>query len=281
VTPFRLAAPAAIPVHARNMAHWIVVFVLGVIEGITEFLPVSSTGHLLIAERLMQARQSDLFNVVIQAGAVLAVIPLFQDRILGALRNPGNPAIRDYWTKLIAAFVITGAGGVVLEKLKVKLPEDPTPVGIALLVGGILFVAVEWLIRGRKGAEAITWNIAIAMGVGQLVAAVFPGASRSGTTILLALILGLSRTAATEFTFLLGIPTMLAASGLKIFKALHHPPADAVPEDWAAVGIGFVVSALVSFVVVKWLLGYVRNHTFTAFGWYRIAAGLFVLLLLR
>ena len=281
MTPFRLAAPAAIPVHARNMAHWIVVFVLGVIEGITEFLPVSSTGHLLIAERLMQARQSDLFNVVIQAGAVLAVIPLFQDRILGALRNPGNPAIRDYWTKLIAAFVITGAGGVVLEKLKVKLPEDPTPVGIALLVGGILFVAVEWLIRGRKGAEAITWNIAIAMGVGQLVAAVFPGASRSGTTILLALILGMSRTAATEFTFLLGIPTMLAASGLKIFKALHHPPADAVPEDWAAVGIGFVVSALVSFVVVKWLLGYVRNHTFTAFGWYRIAAGLFVLLLLR
>ena len=263
------------------MAHWIVVFVLGVIEGITEFLPVSSTGHLLIAERLMQARQSDLFNVVIQAGAVLAVIPLFQARIMGALRNPGNPAIRDYWTKLIAAFVITGAGGVVLEKLKVKLPEDPTPVGIALLVGGLLFVAVEWLIRGSKGSESITWNIAIAMGVGQLVAAIFPGASRSGTTILLALILGMSRTAATEFTFLLGIPTMLAASGLKIFKALHHPPAGAVPEDWAAVGVGFLVSALVSFVVVKWLLGYVRNHTFTAFGWYRIAAGLFVLLLLR
>jgi hypothetical protein len=154
-------------------------------------------------------------------------------------------------------------------------------VGIALLVGGVLFLVAEWLIRGRKGNDQITWTIAIAVGVGQLVAAVFPGASRSGTTIIVALILGLNRTAATEFTFLLGIPTMLAASGLKIFKALHHPPVGAVPEDWSAVGLGFLVSAVVSFVVVKWLLGYVRNHTFSAFGYYRIAAGLLILIALR
>lgn len=264
-----------------NMSHWIVVLVLGLIEGITEFLPVSSTGHLLLAERLLHARQSDLFNVVIQAGAVLAVIPLFRGRILNAFQNPGVESVRDYWSKLIAAFLITGFGGVVLDKMKVKLPEDPTPVGVALLVGGVLFLVAEWLIRGRKGGEEITWIIAVAVGVGQLVAAVFPGASRSGTTIILALILGLNRTAATEFTFLLGIPTMLAASGLKIFKALHHPAEGAVPEDWAAVAVGFLVSAVVSFVVVKWLLGYVRNHTFTAFGYYRIAVGLLVLLALR
>lgn len=264
-----------------TMSHWIIVLLLGVIEGITEFLPVSSTGHLLIAERLLHARQSDLFNVVIQAGAVLAVIPLFSGRILGALQNPGSSTVRDYWSKLGAAFVITGVGGVVLDKMKVKLPEDPTPVGIALLVGGVLFLVAEWLIRGRKGNDQITWTIAIAVGAGQLVAAVFPGASRSGTTIIVALILGLNRTAATEFTFLLGIPTMLAASGLKIVKALHHPPAGAAPEDWSAVGLGFLVSAVVSFVVVKWLLGYVRNHTFSAFGYYRIAAGLLILLALR
>lgn len=260
------------------MSHWIVVFVLGVIEGITEFLPISSTGHLLIAERLLNARQSDLFNVVIQAGAVLAVIPLFRERIFGALTHSGSPSVRDFWIKLMTAFVITGAGGVVMEKLKVKLPEEPGPVGIALLVGGVLFLLAEWLIRGKRGSEEITWTIAVAMGVGQLVAAAFPGASRSGTTIVLALWLGLSRTAATEFTFLLGIPTMLAASGLKIYKALHHPPPGAAPEDWAAVGLGFLVSAAVSFVVVKWLLGYVRNHTFNPFGWYRIAVGAAILL---
>lgn len=262
------------------MSHWIVVFVLGVIEGITEFLPVSSTGHLLIAERLLHARQSDLFNVVIQAGAVLAVIPLFRGRILNAVSNPGSPQVRDFWIKLLTAFVITGAGGVVMDKLKVKLPEAPGPVGIALLVGGVLFLVAERVIRGRPGSEEITWSIAVAMGVGQLVAAAFPGASRSGTTIVLALLLGLSRTAATEFTFLLGIPTMLAASGLKIFKALHHPVPGAAPEDWGAVGLGFVVSAAVSFVVVKWLLGYVRHHTFNPFGWYRIAVGAGVLLLM-
>lgn len=263
------------------MTNWLVVTLLGVIEGVTEFLPVSSTGHLLIAEHLLKVRESDLFNVVIQAGAVLAVIPLFRRRLGQFATSWQQPAVRDYGLKLLVAFGLTGAGGVVLEKLHFKLPEEALPVGIALLVGGVLFVLVERLILGRPGSEEITWAVALAVGIGQLVAAVFPGASRSGTTIILALLLGLSRTAATEFTFLVGIPTMLAASGLKIFKALHHPPAGAVPEDWAGVGVAFVVAALVSFVVVKWLLDYVRSHTFTPFGWYRIAVGAAVLLLLK
>jgi undecaprenyl-diphosphatase len=271
----------SLSVHPRRMTNWLVVTLLGVIEGVTEFLPVSSTGHLLIAEHLLKVRESDLFNVVIQAGAVLAVIPLFRRRLGQFVTGWQQPAVRDYGLKLLVAFGLTGAGGVVLEKLHFKLPEEALPVGIALLVGGVLFVLVERLIRGRPGSEEITWAVALAVGIGQLVAAVFPGASRSGTTIILALLLGLSRTAATEFTFLVGIPTMLAASGLKIFKALHHPPAGAVPEDWAGVGVAFVVAALVSFVVVKWLLGYVRSHTFTPFGWYRIAVGAAVLLLLK
>ena len=265
------------------LPHWLIVVVLGIIEGITEFLPVSSTGHLLIAEKLLHIHESDLFNVVIQAGAVLAVIPLFPQRIGQLFTGLDRPEVRDYWIKLTAAFVITGIGGLILTKMKFKLPEEALPVGLALLIGGVLFVAVEWWLgrEGRERATEITWAIVVVVGLGQLIAAVFPGSSRSGTTILLMLMLGLARPAATEFSFLVGIPTMLAASGLKIFKELRHPEPGAAPENWAMVGLGFVVAALVSFVVVKWLLGYVRTHTFTAFGWYRIAAGLLILLFLR
>ena len=117
------------------------------------------------------------------------------------------------------------------------------------------------------------------LGLGQLLAAVFPGASRSGTTILLCLLLGLARPAATEFCFLVGIPTMLAAGGLKIFKAVHHPAVGAPPEQWGMVLLGFIVSAIVSFIAVKWLLRYVQTHTFVIFGWYRIALGAALLIL--
>jgi undecaprenyl-diphosphatase len=147
-----------------------------------------------------------------------------------------------------------------------------------LLIGGVLFVLVERWLKGRTLSNNITWTIALAAAIGQLVAAVFPGASRSGTTILAMLVLGLNRSLATEFSFLVGIPTMLAAGGLKIFKALSNPPANAQPEDWNMVALGFVVSALVSFVVVKWLLRYVQTHTFTVFGWYRIALAAVLLL---
>ena len=263
------------------LPHWLVAVILGIVEGLTEFLPVSSTGHLLIAERLLHIRETDLFNVVIQAGAVLAVIPLFPERIGGLFTGLNRPAMRDYWLKLFVAFAITGAGGLVMEKLHFKLPEEVLPVGIALLIGGVLFVLIEWWLRGRTVSDEVTWAIVIAVGIGQLVAAAFPGASRSGTTILIALALGLSRPAATEFTFLVGIPTLLAASAYKIFKSFRHPDPGALPEDWTGVAIAFVVAAIVSFIVVKWMLGYIRTHTFTAFGWYRIAAGLAVLLFLR
>ena len=263
------------------LPHWLNAVILGIVEGITEFLPVSSTGHLLIAERLLGIRESDLFNVVIQAGAVLAVIPLFPQRIGGLFTGLNHPSMRDYWLKIFAAFAITGAGGLVREKMHFKLPEEVLPVGLALLIGGVLFLLIEWRMRGDAPSNTVTWSIVVAVGLGQLVAAFFPGASRSGTTILLALVLGLSRPAATEFTFLVGIPTLLAASGLKIFKALRHPVPGAVPEDWTGVAIAFVVAAIVSFIVVKWMLGYIRTHTFTVFGWYRILVGSAVLLFLR
>ena len=263
------------------MPDWLSVILLGIVEGITEFLPVSSTGHLLIAERVLNVRQSDLFNVVIQTGAVLAVLPLFPERLRQFFFHWREKATRNYAAKLILACAITGGPGFILEKKGFKLPEQLAPVAWALLIGGIGFVVIEAFLRGKTLNNDVTWTVAIAVGLGQIVAAVFPGASRSGTTILLCLLLGLQRPAATEFCFLVGIPTMLAAGGLKIFKALHHPPPGAAPEHWGLVLLGFIVSAIVSFIAVKWLLRYVQTHTFTLFGWYRIGLALLIAILLR
>jgi undecaprenyl-diphosphatase len=258
------------------MPDWIAAVLLGIIEGITEFLPISSTGHLLLVQQWLP-RQSDLFNIVIQAGAVIAVLPLFPDRLRQFTRDWREPATRNYLAKLTLAFAITGAGGLLLDKFGFELPEQALPVALALLVGGVLFIAIEHHLRGRTGMVEITWTIAVAVGVGQLIAAVFPGASRSGTTILLALLLGLSRPAATEFSFLVGIPTMLAASGLKVFKAISAGSDAAAGENWGILAIGCVVSGIVSFVAVRWLLRYIQTHTFTVFGWYRIALALLIL----
>ena len=253
------------------MPPWIIILLLGIVEGVTEFLPVSSTGHLLIAEQWLHSRQSDLFNVVIQGGAVLAVLPLFPDRMRQFIFEWRRKETQDYAFKIAFAFVVTSVPMLILEKMGLKLPEKLEPVAIALLVGGIGFVAIEAWLRGRVMKSEITWTIALAVGLGQVLAGVFPGTSRSGATILLCLLLGLNRPAATEFSFLVGVPTMLAASGWKILEAFHHPVAGTPPEHWDMVALGFVVSAIVSFIAVKWLLRYVQSHTFVLFGWYRIA----------
>jgi undecaprenyl-diphosphatase len=260
------------------MPEWLAVIVLGIIEGLTEFIPVSSTGHLLLAEHWLRVHRSDLFNIVIQTGAVLAVLPLFADRLRSFARWR-EVAGRDYLLKIALAFFITGVGGLILEKKHFKLDDAPLPIACALIAGGLAFVAIEFWLRGRRFQTEVTWTIAIAVGIGQLVAAVFPGTSRSGSTILFALLLGLSRSAATEFSFLVSIPTMTAAGGLKILKQLKG--AGGVPEDWGMVALGTIVAAVVSFVVVKWFLRYVQSHTFTGFGIYRIALGILVLLALR
>jgi len=251
------------------MPDWIAVVILGIIEGITEFIPVSSTGHLLIAEHWLP-RQSDLFNVVIQCGAVIAVLPLFPQRLYKFAFEWRDPETRAYALKIFVAFFITGVGGLMLEKEGFKLPERLAPIAWAWLIGGIGFVAVEWWLRGSKLSNEITWPVVIAVGVGQLIAAVFPGTSRSGSTILLCLLLGLNRPAATEFSFLVGIPTMLAAGGSEIIKQWRHPAVGAPPEHWGMVWLGSLVAAAVSFVAVGWLLRYIQTHTFTVFGWYRI-----------
>ena len=262
------------------MPDWIVTVILGVIEGITEFIPVSSTGHLLLAEHLLKVHKSDLFNIVIQCGAVIAVLPLFPQRLYKFVFEWRQKETQDYLLKILTAFVITGAVGFVLDKKGFKLEENLAPIAVALLVGGVAFLAIEWWLRGKKLSNEITWPIVIAVAGGQLVAAVFPGSSRSGSTILLALLLGLNRPAATEFSFLVGIPTMLAAGGLKIFKVLHHPAPLAPHESWGMVLLATAIAAVVSFIAVKWLLRYIQTHTFNLFGWYRIALAIAVFLLL-
>ena len=262
------------------MPDWLINLILGIVEGITEFIPVSSTGHLLVAEHLLHIEKSDLFNIVIQCGAVIAVLPLFPQRIYKFIFELNEKETRDYLLKILVAFGITGAVGFVLDHRGFKLEENPAPIAIALLAGGLAFLAVEFFLRGKKPGDQVTWSIAIAVAAGQLIAGTCPGTSRSGATIIFCLLLGLNRPAATEFSFLVGIPTMLAAGGWKIFKTLHHPVAGAPKEDWGMLLFTTVVAAVVSFVAVKWLLRYVQTHTFNLFGWYRIVLAIVIFALM-
>jgi undecaprenyl-diphosphatase len=258
------------------MPDWLINLILGVVEGITEFIPVSSTGHLLVVEHWLKVHRSDLFNIVIQCGAVIAVLPLFPQRLYQFIFEWRTRETRDYLLKIFAAFFITGAVGLVLDQKGFKLPDSPVPIAWALLLGGLAFLAAEFFLRGKKLSNEITWTVVIAVAIGQLVAGTCPGTSRSGATIVFCLLLGLNRSAATEFSFLVGIPTMLAAGGWKIFKELHQASPFAPKEDWGSLLFTAAVAAVVSFVAVKWLLRYVQNHTFNAFGWYRIALAIVI-----
>lgn len=265
------------------MPDWLAVVILGIIEGITEFLPISSTGHLLLAEHWLPIRsefiRSELFTVIIQPGAVLAVLALFWPRLSDLAYDWREPEVRDYFAKLLVAFLLTGVGGLTVKKLGFRLPETVTPIAVATLVGGVLFLIVERAIRDRPAMEQVTWAMAIAMGLAQILAAVFPGFSRSGSTILIALAMGLARPQAAEFSFLLGIPTLLAAGAKVGVDALRDPPP--YPIDWFMVALGAAVAAVTAFIAVKWLLRFVQTNTFNAFGIYRIIVGVAILAAVR
>ena len=253
---------------------------LGIIEGLTEFLPISSTGHLLIAEHWLGAR-SELFNVAIQAGAILASLLVFWPRLQQLIVGLGVRANRDYLAKLAFAFLITAVGGLIAKKAGLELPQNVAPVAGALIIGGVLMLLIEWRVAGRAAVSEVTWQVAFWVGSCQILAAVFPGTSRSAATIFAAMLAGLTaRPAATEFAFLVGIPTMFAATGYEFLK-LRGAQAPAAPEDWPAFAVAFLVSAVVAFIAVKWLLRYVQTHRFTVFAWYRIAAGIALLALVR
>lgn len=244
---------------------------LGIIEGITEFLPISSTGHLIIAEQWLGHR-SDLFNIVIQAGAIIAVTIIYWRRLLDLLLGWREPENRSYAAKLIVAFLITAVLGLIVKKLGFQLPTTATPVAWALIIGGIWMIFAEWAAAKRKPSTKITWLVAILVGIAQIVAGIFPGTSRSASTIFVALLAGTgSRVAATEFAFLVGIPTMYAASGYELLKTFKD--GTAANEDWTSLGIAFVASTVVAFVAVKWLLSFIQTNRFTVFAIYRIIIG--------
>jgi undecaprenyl-diphosphatase len=257
------------------MPDWIAVILLGLIEGLTEFLPVSSTGHLLIAEQWLHpaVAETDLFNVVIQCGAVAAALAVFSRRATQLLTGARSPENREYLSCLAVAFAITVVGGLVLKKgLHWKLPHALLPVAIATVVGALVIFAIERSVHGRPGSSRLTLAVGVVVGIAQLIAAAFPGTSRSGACILFALMIGLSRPLATEFSFLLGIPTMFAASALEIVTSLKHGDR-LTSHDWGLVLLGSVVAAISAFLVVRWLLRFVQTRTFVVFGWYRLALG--------
>ena len=264
------------------MTDLLAALLLGIIEGVTEFLPISSTGHLLIAERWLGAR-SDLFNIAIQAGAILAVVLIYRDRLWQLITGLGQPDNRDYAFKLAASFGVTAVLGLLVKKMGFELPETIGPIAWALIIGGLVMLGAEHL-ASRRAAEhgerkLITWPVAILVGVAQVVAGVFPGTSRSAAAIFAALLFGTgNRVAATEFAFLIGIPTMFAATA---YELLHVVRSGGIAgENWTALGVAFVTSAITAFVVVKWLLAYIQTHRFTVFSIYRIVLGVALLLLL-
>jgi len=285
------------------MTDFLAALLLGIIEGITEFLPISSTGHLLIAERWLGHR-SDLFNIAIQAGAILAVVLIYRERLMqlalsflrpqaaaSASNAPFSAAApgsvygqppRDYAYKLAVAFGVTAVGGLLVKALGWELSAEVAPIAWALVLGGVWMLAAEYFSARRAAVlgehSRITWTVAVAVGIAQVVAGVFPGTSRSAATIFAALLLGTThRAAATEFAFLVGIPTMFAASGYELVGALSEGGGAA--EDWNALLVAFTASAITAFVAVKWLLRYIQTHRFTVFAVYRFVLGAALLLL--
>ncbi len=261
------------------MSNIVEVILLGILEGITEFLPISSTGHLLIAEHWL-GKRSELFNIFIQSGAVLAVLLIYGQHVKSMLRDWRKPENFDYLSKVSLSFGITVVLGLIVSKLGVKLPEELAPIAWAVLLGAIAIFIVERYAKSHPGNGLVTWRLAVFVGLAQVVAGVFPGTSRSAACILVAMLAGANRPMATEFSFLVGIPTMFAASAYALLKVRGE--ISAIDSQMLFdLGLGFLVSLAVAFVVVKWLLQYIQTHTFTVFAWYRIglAACLFYYLL--
>ncbi len=248
--------------------------ILGIVEGITEFLPISSTGHLILASHIMGIQQTTAhktFEVAIQLGSILAVVFLYRERLFKDI---------DLWKRLIVAFIPTGILGFLLYKL-IKSLFSSYVVSIMLIVGGIIFILIEYLHRNKeypiKSLDKISYPKAFLIGVFQSFAMI-PGTSRSGASIIGGLILGLDRKVAAEFSFLLAVPTMFVATGYDIFKNYK----DFQPENWTTLITGFVTAFIFAVISIKFLLGFIKKHTFIPFGIYRIIVGiLFFLIFLR
>jgi undecaprenyl-diphosphatase len=262
----------------------ITAIILGIVEGVTEFLPVSSTGHLILASALL-GYNSDywaLFNIVIQLGAILAIVVLYWRTFWAVLQGllRFDPTSVRFVRNLLVAFLPAAVIGVALHKQIEKLLGSPLTVAVALIVGGIAIIGIERTVKeGRiKGVAEIPLPKVIGIGFIQCLAMI-PGVSRSGATILGALSLGVERRTAAEFSFFLAIPTMLGATVLELVTKRHELMA-ANSVGFELIAIGFVVAFVVALLVVRWFVGLVGKTGFSPFGWYRIAVGALALVFL-
>jgi undecaprenyl-diphosphatase len=270
---------------------------LGIVEGLTEFLPVSSTAHLRITEALMKIPLDDaywkMYTIVIQLGAILALLLLFLGRIVDFLRTfpQGENGDRRWWNHPISltliAFAFTSAPALLLHKWSEKNLGSLTAMALALLIGGVLMWVIDaWSERHEPNTcdvEEMSLPQSVWIGLCQTLSAVFPGVSRSMSTIAAGQLVGLDRPAALEFSFLLSIPTMIAATGWDLIKEIHPGKAALAAgaaahvvmdtDRWIVLAIGLVVSFIVAFGVVEWFLFWVRRHGFTIFAIYRILLG--------
>lgn len=259
------------------MTDTLAALLLGILEGLTEFLPISSTGHLLIAQHWL-GRRSDFFNIVVQAGAILAVVLVFRKRIWSLATGLNDRENRDYSMKLATAFLVTAIVGLPVRLAGWELPETVTPIAWALIIGGVWMLVAEHFAERRGDDNShVTWKVAVLVGLAQVVAGVFPGTSRSAAAIFMAMLAGLTRrSAAAEFVFLVGVPTMFAASGYAFLELWKDHGLGG--ENWVDVAVAFVAAAVTGFIVVKWLLGYIKQHSFRGFAVYRIVLGIALLL---
>jgi len=249
--------------------------ILGVVEGITEFLPISSTGHMILTSKLMGIADTDFlksFEIIIQFGSILAVVVLYWKKLF---------ANKDNWKKVLVAFLPTAVIGFLLYKiLKNYLLADVALVLLALFLGGVILIAFEWWhkkygIAGVAEISQINYKKSFWTGIWQSLA-IIPGVSRSGATIVGGLAMGISREAIVEFSFLLAIPTMAAASGYDLLKS----GASFSGNQIFLLALGFVVAFIVALVTIKWFINYVKNHSFVSFGIYRIVIALLMWVLI-
>lgn len=255
------------------MTEILTIILLGIVEGVTEFIPVSSTGHLILAGALLgyDENQWKVFNIVIQLGAILAVVVLYWRTFLAVLLGlvRGEPESWRFLRNVAVAFLPSAVIGLILHDHIEALLGNAKVVAVALVVGGVAILLIERKVPAgeERGVADISLGKAVAIGFIQCLSMV-PGVSRSGATILGALSLGVERRTAAEFSFFLAIPTMMGATTLELAKNHDHLGVSA-----GAIGLGFIVSFLVALVVIRWFIGIVSRHGFAPFGWYRIAAG--------
>lgn len=256
----------------------------GVVEGITEWLPISSTGHMILLDEFVKLNVSkeflDLFLVVIQLGAILAVVVIYWNKLIPLSTKHGLHISRrkcKMWVKIIVASIPAGVVGILWDDVFTKYFYNYQTVAIMLILVGVVFIIIE---RSNKNKIAkidsiddISYGQAFLIGVFQMIAAIFPGTSRSGSTIVGSLMLGISRTAAAEFTFFLAVPAMFGGSAIKILKYSGGFNSAEV----ALLAIGMIVAFVLSIIAIKFLMSYIKKHDFKVFGWYRIVLGILVL----